>query len=96
MPVNRGKLGEGPIEERKRKERRERRLVFAGIVIFNLLLADTIVQNILLRPMPESLDLPNELVVVGYNLAAVLLILGFLVYETSKAYSFLLKLESSH
>jgi hypothetical protein len=79
-----------PIEERKRRERRERGLVFAGIVIINLLLADFVVQDILLRHIPESLDLASELIAAGYNLISMLLILGFLAYETSKAYSFLL------
>ena len=69
-------------------------MVFAGIVIINAILADLVIENILLRPVPQSFDLTQELVWIGYSIVGSLIVLGFLIYETSKAYNFLLKSES--
>lgn len=68
-------------------------MVFAGIIIINLWLADTVVQNILLRPIPSSPDIMQEVIALVGNIAGSIIILLFLGYETSKVYNFLLKSE---
>lgn len=60
-------------------------------MLVNLLLTGLIAQDILAASPPAYGDPTGELMVMGYNLAFVAILLGFLAHETSKAYGFLLR-----
>ena len=73
------------------RHERGQRLVFSGIVLVNLLLTGLIAHDALAVSPPAYGDLTSELMAMGYNLAFVVILLGFLAHETSKAYGFLVR-----